>query len=592
MAVSDKTYTATGEAAGRAGSCTGCNICVKECAFLQRTGNPKELVSGTADCDPFECTLCGLCTAVCPVGIDPAAYFLALRQEVRAAKGADDPRHAPLIAYERKGTSRAFTFYGLPEQCDTVFFPGCALPGSRPGTVLGVYEKLKLTVPNLGIVLDCCLKPSHSLGRKDHFDASFREITDYLLAQGIKKVLVACPNCHRIFSEHGTDFTVETVYEAFADVAGAPPECGRTGVVIHDPCVSRELEPVQDAVRKLAARRGLQVEEMSHARRKTRCCGRGGGVNFLRPGTLEEAAAARSAEAGGRPIVTYCAACAETYRSKATTLHVLDLWLAPETALAGKAKVSRAPMTYLNRLALKRRLRRSGNFATMRERGGNQLSAESTKRVKVTTLLLLIATAAVAFRLAGGSQVLNPAALKLMLQGHEILGPVVFILLYGITPVLFLPGLPMAIAAGLLFGPVWGVVYAITGATLGASASFLVARYLARDWVEAKLSGEMWQNLDHKVGEQGWKIVAITRLIPLFPFNLLNYAFGLTRIPFAHYVAASFLFMLPGCMAFIVFSSSLPQLLRGNASPSLFIGMALITAVMLLPTWYRKRMAS
>ncbi|WP_224981945.1 TVP38/TMEM64 family protein [Geomonas agri] len=204
------------------------------------------------------------------------------------------------------------------------------------------------------------------------------------------------------------------------------------------------------------------------------------------------------------------------------------------------------------------------------------MTTETNKRMKTATILFLIVTAAVLFRLAGGSSLCDPTALKEVLQGHEILAPVIFVLLYGITSVLLLPGLPMAIAAGLLFGPVWGVVYAITGATLGASASFLVARYLARDWVVGKLSGEIWQDLDHKVGEQGGKIVAITRLVPLFPFNLLNYAFGLTRIPFWHYVTASFIFMLPGCIAVIVFSSSLPQLLKGNISPSLLEGILLV----------------
>ncbi|WP_224957064.1 VTT domain-containing protein [Geomonas subterranea] len=589
MAVSNQAPVATGATVGNVGGCTGCNLCVKECDFLQRTGNPKELAGGGAEYDPFECTLCGLCTAVCRLGVDPAAFFLERRRDLRAAKGADDPRHAPLIAYERRGTSRAYTFYGLPEHCSVVLFPGCALPGSRPDVVWNVYEELKRTVPALGIVLDCCLKPSHSLGRREEFGASFREITDYLLEKGIRKVLVACPNCQRIFSEYGGPLQVETVYEAFAGTPGALPANRSTTVVIHDPCVSREMKAMQDAVRELAGRRGLHVEEMKHARQRTRCCGRGGGVNFVRPKVLEEAAASRAAEAAGRPIVTYCAACAETYRGTTATMHVLDLWLAPERAMAGKAKVSRAPFTYLNRLALKRRFRNSGHFVIMRERGGKEVTADATKRIKAGTILILIATAALLFRLAGGSQACDPEALKQMLQGHEILGPVVFILLYGITPVLFLPGLPMAIAAGLLFGPLWGVVYAITGATLGATASFLVARYLARDWVVAKLSGEMWQNLDQKVGEQGWKIVAITRLVPLFPFNVLNYAFGLTRIPFWHYVTASFLFMLPACIAFIVFSSSLPQLLKGEASPALFAGAALIVAVMLLPAWYKKR---
>jgi len=94
------------------------------------------------------------------------------------------------------------------------------------------------------------------------------------------------------------------------------------------------------------------------------------------------------------------------------------------------------------------------------------------------------------------------------------LGTLPFILMYTVTPVLFLPGLPMTIASGILIGPIWGVVYAITGATLGACASFLVARYATRDWVETKLTREMWQKLDHQVGKQGWKIVAILGCTP------------------------------------------------------------------------------
>ena len=188
-------------------------------------------------------------------------------------------------------------------------------------------------------------------------------------------------------------------------------------------------------------------------------------------------------------------------------------------------------------------------------------------------MLLLIVALACITRFTGAVRLLDPETLRQLVAGHEILGPLLFVLLYTVTPTLFLPGLPMTIAAGILFGPVWGVIYAITGATLGASVSFLVARYLARDWVESNLAGAMWKDLDNKVGVQGWKIVALTRLVPLFPFNLLNYAYGVTKIPFLHYVIASFFCMLPACIAFIVFSSSLPQLLKGKFSPSLLIGV-------------------
>ena len=118
--------------------------------------------------------------------------------------------------------------------------------------------------------------------------------------------------------------------------------------------------------------------------------------------------------------------------------------------------------------------------------------------------------------------------------------------------------------------------------------AFLVARYVARDWVERKLRGPRWRRLDRGVEEHGWKVVAFTRLIPLFPFNLLNYAFGLTRIKFLHYAAATFIFMLPACIAFIVFAASLLDALRGRISISFIAGLGMVIMVSLIPLLYRR----
>lgn len=576
--------------AGAVERCTGCNLCVKECSFLKKSGNPAQIDARRGGgCDPFECTLCGLCTAVCPLGVDPARYFLQRRIEARRAVGSDDPRHAPLIAYERKGTSRLFTFYGLPAGCDTVFFPGCALPGTRPQAVSQVYEALREQIPTVGIVLDCCLKPSHDLGREEHFHGVFGEMRDFLLRHGIRKVLVACPNCHRIFSEYGGGIAVQTVYELLGERSSSSAGTASAEVVIHDPCVSRFVPAAQEGARALAAKSGVEITEMKRSKERTVCCGRGGGANFIDPRGMQDAVASRVAEAGGRPIVTYCAACAGTFGDKRRSLHVLDLWLSAEQALAGKAQVSRAPFTYLNRLRLKREFRGKGGYAVMRER--NLEGGERKPLLKPLLLLSVLAAAVALARATGATALLEPEALRHFVDRQGVLGPLLFILLYGVTPVLFLPGLPMTIAAGVLFGPVWGVVYAITGATLGACASFLVARYVARGWVEKKLTGAMWQKLDRQVGEQGWKIVAITRLVPLFPFNLLNYAFGVTKIPFLHYAVASFFCMLPACIAFIVFSSSLPQLLEGKVSPALVAGIVAIAAISLLSARYRRKTA-
>jgi uncharacterized membrane protein YdjX (TVP38/TMEM64 family) len=178
--------------------------------------------------------------------------------------------------------------------------------------------------------------------------------------------------------------------------------------------------------------------------------------------------------------------------------------------------------------------------------------------------------------------------LRQLVQTYGTLAPVIYMLIYTIAPALFLPGLPITVAGGILFGPFWGVVYSITSATLGACVAFLVSRYIAKDWVESKLKNPRWQRLDQGVERHGWKVVAFTRLIPLFPFNLLNYAFGLTKIKFSHYAITTFVCMLPGCIAYIVFSSSLLEVLRGNISQTFIIGAVMVLFLSLIPFIYRR----
>ncbi|RMG55294.1 MAG: TVP38/TMEM64 family protein [Acidobacteria bacterium] len=132
-------------------------------------------------------------------------------------------------------------------------------------------------------------------------------------------------------------------------------------------------------------------------------------------------------------------------------------------------------------------------------------------------------------------------------------GPVVFVFLYTLAVVAALPGSALTVAAGALFGSVLGVIVVSLGSTLGASLAFLVARYFARDAVAHWLStNEKFRRLDELTERHGAIIVALTRLVPLFPFNLLNYGFGLTRVRFWTYVFWSWLCMLPGTVLYVV----------------------------------------
>jgi uncharacterized membrane protein YdjX (TVP38/TMEM64 family) len=171
-----------------------------------------------------------------------------------------------------------------------------------------------------------------------------------------------------------------------------------------------------------------------------------------------------------------------------------------------------------------------------------------TRRLAGRILLAAVLAAAVAWALVNRDR-LDAAALEDWIQGLGVLGPVLFVGIYALATVLFLPGSIFSMTGGMLFGPVWGTLYNLTGATIGATIAFAIARYLASDWVARKAGGRLGR-LAAGVESEGWRFVALVRLVPLFPFNLLNYALGLTRIRLSHYVLASFICMFPGGLAY------------------------------------------
>lgn len=134
--------------------------------------------------------------------------------------------------------------------------------------------------------------------------------------------------------------------------------------------------------------------------------------------------------------------------------------------------------------------------------------------------------------------------LDALLLGLGIWAPFVYILIYSIAPVVFFPGTILTILAGFLFGPLWGTVYTMIGATIGSTLAFFVARYIARDWVE-KQNMTMLTSVKTKVEEQGWRFLAFARLLPVFPFTILNFAFGLTNMSAMTFAVTSFIFMTP-----------------------------------------------
>jgi uncharacterized membrane protein YdjX (TVP38/TMEM64 family) len=147
--------------------------------------------------------------------------------------------------------------------------------------------------------------------------------------------------------------------------------------------------------------------------------------------------------------------------------------------------------------------------------------------------------------------------------------PLVFVSSYVVACVFLIPGSILTLSAGFLFGVVRGSIYVSVAATLGATVAFLIGRYAARQWVAARLASyPKFKAVDEAVAHEGWKIVALTRLSPLFPFNLLNYAFGLTNLRLRDYVVASWAGTLPGTIAYVYLGSLAGDLTRAATGES------------------------
>ena len=218
----------------------------------------------------------------------------------------------------------------------------------------------------------------------------------------------------------------------------------------------------------------------------------------------------------------------------------------------------------------------------------NKTMSATTNKTLLRWLLGLILLAAVVAAILMRDR-FDAAALENWVNSAGTAGPLVFMGIYALVTVLFLPGSVITLVGGALFGPVWGTLWNLTGATIGASLAFLISRYLGADWV-ARRAGPRLKRLDDGVSAEGWRFVAFVRLVPLFPFNLLNYALGLTRIPFLAYVLSTWIFMLPGATAYTWLGYAGREALAGGEGMirNISIALALLAAAIFLPHFVRK----
>lgn len=182
-----------------------------------------------------------------------------------------------------------------------------------------------------------------------------------------------------------------------------------------------------------------------------------------------------------------------------------------------------------------------------------------------------------------------PEEIEALVAGLGVWGPIAFVGVYLVAPALFLPGSVLTLAGGALFGPVGGALLSLAGATGGATLAFLVARYLAGEWVERRVSGRLHE-IKAGVEREGWRFVAFVRLVPIFPFNLLNYALGLTAIPVLTFTVTSFITMAPGAIAYAYLGYVGREALAGGSGLAQkgLVAVGLLAALALVPSLIRR----
>jgi len=550
--------------------CTDCGACVDACPFLKEYGTPRQIVKEKPE-KVFFCTSCRLCEKMCPSELSPAAFLFETKEKLiredqipakvqKAMNGA--------MAFSKTGHGFPFSFYAKTE---TVFWPGCGLAANRPGLIRKLKGILsKQLHQKVGLVLDCCYDPVFGLGDTRTTFAALKEINKRLYDSGVKKIITGCLNCHKLLSEHLQGMKVVFVLEVL------PLEVfqkqSNESIYLHHPCPASRWEKIPDAARILVdhinssgaySENYLKSANSIVETSESLCCGLGGGLNSVSPEMAGRFLDDIVQKAKDKTVITYCTGCQSRFLQQGIkAVHLLECLSTEEPRQTVPSPIRQ----WMNRLAL-----------------------ATAARLMTPKFVIMLA---VALLIAGGvylnqQGIFSADVLKNLLERHPVAAPVIFLFIYAIAPALFLPSIPITLAAGFFWGPVWGVIFSMTGATIGACLPFFLSRHLLQDFIRSKISAERWQWLQDKVNQHGWKAVAFTRLIPVFPFNLLNYLFGLTPIAFVQYLWSTFVFMLPACIAFVAFGSSLSELiLRGNIK-GVIIGIVIAAVAFLIPVLLR-----
>ena len=217
--------------------------------------------------------------------------------------------------------------------------------------------------------------------------------------------------------------------------------------------------------------------------------------------------------------------------------------------------------------------------------------AVSRQTLKFIALVVFVLLSAAFFQIADLGRYVKPEAIRAAIQSVGPLAPLLYLLIYSIAPVFFVPGWIITIGGGLAFGAVWGTVLTVIGATIGATLAFFVARTMGRDFVARVLKEKFktLNTLDEQAATHGFQVIFYLRLIPLVPFNVLDYVAGISKVGTRDYILGTFLGIIPGTFAYVYLGSALTNIYSWQFAGAVGLLVLLAVAPMLYQRWKGQR---
>ena len=340
------------EARAEAGRCIQCQCleCVKVCPYLAHfNGYPKRyareiynnativLGNHAANLMVNSCSLCGLCTEVCPENFSMADLCLGARRDL--VERHKMPVSAHWFALEDMAFSNSEQFMlarHAPgrEKSGFAFFPGCQLAGANPEQVIQTYEFLRNRSQDTGLMLQCCAAPAYWAGDQPRTETAISLIEQNWHQLGRPEMILACSSCMEMFKQYLPQITIISLWEVMDrgdlpdQIRGGLASSKALGTIpdmaLHDPCTTRNEPRIHEAVRSLAAKLAIPIQELKLSRTNTQCCGFGGLMENANPEMANKQLEQRRSESD-LDFLTYCAMCRNQLRGAGKrTVHILD----------------------------------------------------------------------------------------------------------------------------------------------------------------------------------------------------------------------------------------------------------------------------